>query len=82
MSIVSFAPLSHIPCRMMRSQTARTESQQGREVKRVRNHGITKWTDETPTDSCREVGKMGRVDFGIIKKCVSLPDFVKETSLT
>lgn len=51
-----------IPCSMMRSQTARTESQQGREVKRVRNHGITKWIDETPTDSCREVGKTARVD--------------------
>lgn len=46
----------------MRSQTARTESQQGREEKRVRNHGITKWTDKTPTDSCREVGKTGCVD--------------------
>lgn len=46
---------------MMTSQTASTESQQGREEKRVRNHGITKWSDETPTDSCSEVvGKAGR----------------------
>lgn len=52
----------HKPCRIMRSQTARTESQHGREEKSVRNHGITKWTDKTPTDSCRGVGKTGRAE--------------------
>ncbi|KAF3854140.1 hypothetical protein F7725_022195 [Dissostichus mawsoni] len=45
--------------KMMRSQTASTESQQGREVKSVRNQGITKWTDRTPTDSCRDGGGRG-----------------------
>lgn len=40
-----------LPCNMMRSHTASTESQQGREVNRVRNQGITKWMDETLTSS-------------------------------
>jgi len=61
---------------MMRSQTARTESQQGREVKRVRNQGITKWTDKIPTDSCREVDRRGRADLAwpkMYSKFLSLP---------
>jgi hypothetical protein len=33
---------------------ASTESQQGREVNRVRNQGITKWMDETLTSSLKK----------------------------
>ena len=48
-----------LPCNMMRSHTASTESQQGSEVNRVRNQGITKWTGDTPTSSWREERRGG-----------------------
>lgn len=74
----------YVPWRMMRSQTARTESQQGREEKRVRNHGITKWTDETPTDSCREGGKTGGLiwhNWAKYSGLVALPISVKYSTV-
>lgn len=66
----------------MRSQTASTESQQGREVKRVRNHGIIKWTVKTPTDSCREVGKTGIVGFDSVFKTCFSTNFCQINSFT